>query len=455
MKYSPVISALFLSGALLDTIQLSIADAATNSASVIDLPTALQLAGAQNLDLQIARERLAEAKVNQAGALWQFFPALVPGVSYRRHDDLIQNVEGRILDVHKDSYTVGPSLAGQLDLGEAIYRHLAARQLVKASDFALESQRFEALLSAAHGYFDLMKARHAENVGADALRISTNYVGQLQQAVSGGLAFKGDVLRAQVQAERNRAILRQAQEQQRLASARLAQTLHLDPAVELFPRDEQPITVELIDIDAALDSLVALAVSNRPELQQNTAFAEAARHAKNSAVYGPLFPQLGAQVFVGGLGGGPDGGEHRFGMSEDYALTLGWRIGPGGLFDRSRARATESRLAIAELNRAKAYDEVVRQVIENQSRLLSLNDQLGFARNAVEQAGETLRLSQQRKEFAIGAVLEVLQAEQELTRARLDFVNLTAEFNKSQFALLKAIGRYPPGATNAPTASTP
>ena len=445
----------FLAAAVLSTVQLSPADIASNSVSAIDLPTALQLAGARNLDIQIARQRLAEARANQAGALWQFFPALVPGVSYRRHDDLIQNVEGRILDVEKDSYTVGPSLSGQLNLGDAIYRHLAARQLVKASDFALESQRLDAMLSAAQGYFDLGKARHAAAVAAEALSISTNYAAQLQQAVAAGIAFKGDILRAQVQAERNRAILRQTQEQQRLASARLAQTLHLDPAIELFPTDDQPITLELLVTDTPLDSLVALAVSNRPELQQNAAAAEAARHAKNGALYGPLLPQLGAQVFIGGLGGGPDGGDHRFGMSEDYALTLGWRIGPGGLFDRSRARAAESRLAVAELNREKTHDEVVRQVIEHQARLLSLADQLAFARRASEQAGETLRLSQQRKEFAIGAVLEVIQAEQELTRARLDFVNLTAEFNKGQFALLKAIGRYPPGASTNASPSTP
>src|SRR4051812_36209971 len=31
---------------------------------VIDLPTALRLAGAQNLDIQIARERVAEARAN-------------------------------------------------------------------------------------------------------------------------------------------------------------------------------------------------------------------------------------------------------------------------------------------------------------------------------------------------------------------------------------------------------
>src|ERR1044072_3625065 len=97
---------------------------ATNKTFPIDLPSALQLAGAQNLDLQIARQKLAEARANYESSLWQFFPWIGPGVSYRRHDNLIQNVEGKMIEAHKDSYTVGPSLSGQLDLGDAIYKNL-------------------------------------------------------------------------------------------------------------------------------------------------------------------------------------------------------------------------------------------------------------------------------------------------------------------------------------------
>src|SRR5437899_2491764 len=155
------------------------AHAATNELVPIDLPSALRLAGAQNLDLRIARERLAEAKANYEGTLWQFFPWISPGISYKRHDDLIQNVEGNIIDVHKDSYSVGPSLIGQLDLGDAIYRRLASRQLVKATDFALETQRQDAILAAAYGYFDLARSRLSVGVARQAVAISTNYSAQL------------------------------------------------------------------------------------------------------------------------------------------------------------------------------------------------------------------------------------------------------------------------------------
>src|SRR3954470_15899098 len=132
----------FLIGSLAALHAESSSDASrTNSRSMIDLPTALRLAGAQNLDVQIARQRLAEAKANSESAMWQFFPWISPGVSYRRHDNLLQDVAGNMMEVRKDSYSVGPSLTGQLDLGDAIYKNLAARQLVKAADYKLESQR--------------------------------------------------------------------------------------------------------------------------------------------------------------------------------------------------------------------------------------------------------------------------------------------------------------------------
>jgi len=412
----------------------------TNGVYLIDLPTALQLAGARSLDLQIAREKLAEARATRESSVWQFFPSVTPGVGYRRHDNLIQDTTGNIIEVHKDSYTVGPVIAAQLDLGDAIYKNLASRQLVKAAESGLESQRQDSLLAAALGYFDLAKTEAAVAVAHEAVRIAQDFAGQLERAVEAGLAFKGDALRAQVQVEKNQLTLRQTQEQQRVAAARLVQTLHLESAVELVAREGELVPLDLVATNASLDSLVVQALSSRPEPGQSRFIVEAARDAKKGAVYGPLIPSLGAQVFAGGLGGGKDGTPGTFGASEDYQLTLGWRIGPGGLFDRGRIRAADARLKIAGLSSQKLIDEVTRQVTESFVRWQSLGEQLATAGRAVAAAQETLWLTQQRKEFGVGVVLENIQAEQDLTRARLDVLTAIAEVNKAQYALKKAVG---------------
>jgi OMF family outer membrane factor len=346
------------------------------------------------------------------------------------------------MEVRKDSYSVGPSLTGQLDLGDAIYKNLAARQLVKAADYKLESQRQDAVLAAAQGYFELAKARSSVEVAQEAVNISTNYSGQVQQAVEAGIGFRGDLLRVQVQTERNRIILRQAQEQQRIAAARLAQTLHLDVRVELVPATEELAPLSLVDADSTIDALVVRAVDARPELKESRALIRASQDAKRGAVYGPLVPTLGAQAFGGGLGGSKNGTPGTFGESEDYQFTLGWRIGPGGLFDQGRIHTSEARLRIVQLGEQKLLDEITREVVEGATRVRSQADQIATNQRAIQAASETLRLTQQRKEFGVGAVLETIQAEQDLTRARLDYLNAVAEQNKAQYGLSKAIGGF-------------
>jgi outer membrane protein TolC len=409
----------------------------------IDLPTALRLAGAQNLDVQLARQRLAEAQALHDSALLQFFPWVSAGISYRRHDGLTQSTEGDILDVNKQAYAPGAALVGQWELGDAIYRKLAAKQLEHAAGHALEAQRQDSVAFAARDYFDLAFAQAAVGVAREAVRISTNYEAQVQAAVEAGVAFKGDALRVSVQAERNRLALRQATEQQRVAAARLAQTLHLDPSVELVARDIDLAPFTLVETNTTVNSLVQQALSARPELKQSQALVEAARENKNGAVYGPLIPSIGAQAFGGGLGGGRNGDTGNFGDQQDYFVGLGWRIGPGGIFDFPRQRSAKARLNSARLFMDKGHDEITRQVVEAFTRLQSQNEQINTARRGLTAAEEGLRLAQQRQEFGVGIVLENILAEQDLTRARTDYLKAVAEFNKAQFGLSKAVGAMP------------
>jgi hypothetical protein len=79
------------------------------AAEPIDLPTALQLAGAQNLDVQLAREKSTEARAAHLASLMAFYPWLAPGAGYRGHNGLIQNTDGTIIDV--DKYLVTARLA--------------------------------------------------------------------------------------------------------------------------------------------------------------------------------------------------------------------------------------------------------------------------------------------------------------------------------------------------------
>jgi outer membrane protein TolC len=407
----------------------------------IDLATTLRLAGAKSVDVQIARERLEAAKANATSAATALLPWLSVGANYRGHGGLTQDVGGDIVEADKSYYFVGGALNLQVDVGDAIYKTLAARQARRAAEERLEAQRQETVARAAQAYFDLLVAQGVVAAAAEALEISRDYESQLYRAVDAGIALKGDALRVEVQTHRNRLALQQAREQRSVVAARLAEALRLDPAVELSAQDQELVPVDLVPATDPLDALVAEALAQRPEVKESSALVQVAEQTEKGAEYGPLIPTVVGQVALGGLGGGRDAGPTTFGGSRDYLAAVGWRVGPGGLLDLPRIRAARARLGEARWNVEKLKDVIAREVVEERTHVVSRQEQVQTARDALVAAEHGLELSRGRKEFEVGVVLENILAEQDQTRARQDYVRAVGEYDKAQYALSRALGR--------------
>lgn len=413
---------------------------ATEQAQPINLSAILQLTNARNLEVELAKEKLEEAKALHANAVAQFFPWLAPGVTYKRHDNLIQAVDGQFLDVQKQSWAPGLAIAAEVQTGEAIYRRLAASQQVKAAQQAVAAERQQSVVLAVYRYFALLRTQAQVQVAQEAVRISEDYLAQLNQAVGAGLAFKGDELRVRTQNARNQLQLQQARTERRLAAARLAEALQLDPTVDLIGASSELVPLKLSGAEGSQKELIAQALKARPEYLQSAALVGSAQAGVNGAIYGPLIPTLGAQAFFGGLGGDSDAGRSRFDQQQDYSVGLGWRIGPGGLFDSSRKHAAQARLRTAEIGSEKTREKIAREVVEAQVSSQSLALQIDNAQNMVASAEEGFELARARKEFSVGIVLETLKAEEDLTRARHDYFKTVAEFNAAQYQLRAALG---------------
>ena len=121
----------------------------TNAVHFVDLPTALRLAGANSLDVKLAHERQIEAEANYEAARLKFLPWLAPAIGYRYHDGNVQAVDGSILSTEKQSYTGGVGLNAQVDLGDAWYQKLSAKQLQVAAGHAAAGEHQLAVLRAA------------------------------------------------------------------------------------------------------------------------------------------------------------------------------------------------------------------------------------------------------------------------------------------------------------------
>ncbi len=415
---------------------------AAPAGNVVDLPTALRLAGAANLEIQLAREKVAEARAASDSARARYFPWITPSIGVRRHEENIQAVNGPILDADKQSFAAGVALDARLDLGETYYQNLVARQTVRQQEAALAGRQREAALRAATHYFDLVRARAAVAAAEEAAAVAGRHADQIAATGDAGLTFKGDVARVRAARERAALAVVRLRADQRLAAARLAEVLRLDPAVELIPADGAPAPLALDTSAAELGVLVSQALAKRPELDEAAARIAAARTSRRAAVRGPLVPTVGAQVAVGGLGGGPSGSSvtRDFDVSADYALGVSWRVGPGGLFDRNREREAAARERQVEVELERTRDAIRRQVVEQHTRVRSLAAQIELTQKALEAADLAARLSRQRRESSVSAALEDLQAEDELARARRDHLATVADYNAAQYALRFAVG---------------
>jgi outer membrane protein TolC len=354
---------------------------------------------------------------------------------------LIQNTEGVVEDVHKQSYSPGSTVVAQADIGDAIFKTLEAHELAQAARHGLDAQRQDAVLDSVNGYFDLAAAHGAVGVAHEALRASSEYTAEIDRALGAGIVFKGDALRVRVQQHRDQITQRRAEENLHLASARLAQVLHLDPTIELTPRDASVISLSLVSANESLEQLVRRAWAARPEAKQSSALVGAARQVKNGAIYGPLIPALGGQAFVGALAGGMSDRTGNLGESQDYTASVSWRVGPGGLFDFGNIHGSQARLRSAALLADKMRDQIAQEVVSSLTRVQSLAEQIATAKQSLSDAQEALRLGQERKEFGVGVVLETIQAQQDLARARDDYLNIVTDYNKAQYALLRALGQ--------------
>jgi outer membrane protein TolC len=404
---------------------------------VIDLEATLRLAGANNLEIALAREKTAEAAAKRKAARQDvFLPALTLDSPYRRHEGLTQGTDGAFVDVEKQSVAPGVRASLEVHVGETRYALLAARRRLDAGQHAEDASRQAVLLRAAEQYFDLAETFAAVRVLEDAAALSEELLKQMEARVKLGVGYQVDVLRVKTELAHQRLRLLQRREAASLASVQLVETLALEPDTALRPAEDEMAPLALVEDAPPLREMLDMAWGRRPELQKHSEIQEAFRADWRRARVAPLFPFVRADVFAGQMG--PNYGDLE--SSRDYQIFVGWKIGKGGLLDLGRRELYRSHLDAAEIEAEIARRRVSAEVVEARAAFLSKKEQLVLADKAVEFAEESFRLNAGRHKLGIALPLEVIQAEDALLRARLDRLAAVAALNKAQYRLKAALG---------------
>src|SRR5262245_55164438 len=293
----------------------------------IDLPTALRLGNASSpaISIALARVREALAHVDQADALK--LPTLSAGGIYLRHDGLDQNRRAELFRVSRQSVFAGGGASLHIDIGDAYYQPLVARQLATAEAATARAATNNALLDITSAYFDLVEAHGLLAVNADILERDLQILKASRSGEKQGLnKTAADVNRAETEVSLRQLERHDLTARAQVASARLVRFLVLDPTVTLVPADSNVVLVELFPADLAIPQLVEQAVRSRPELEAAAARIEAADLQSRQARYAPLFPKLQAEYLGGEFGGGKNGAISNLESRGDLSAQLFWEL---------------------------------------------------------------------------------------------------------------------------------
>lgn len=435
----------------------------------IDLVGTLRLAGARDLDVAIARERVCQALAELEQAQAQWLPSLFVGASWSRHDGQLQGVEGRVFTTSKSAAFVGatgaagssvsgPGPAGGpapvsgltsiLRFSDAIFQPLAARQVIDARRAGIRAVTGDALLQVAEAYFDLQQAAGRLAIAREAAAHAETLAGLTASFARNGAGLEADSRRSLVERDRQRRNVEAAVGQLEVASAELVRRIRLDPLIVVAPVEPPEAVLRLVADDCPLDELIAAGLRNRPELAEAQALVQATLTRLKQARLRPLIPSLALRYTGGGYGGGINSFFGNFGPRSDADVNLYWELQNLGFADRAIARQRASQSRVATLELMKVQDRVASEVVGAVKARLSAARQVQEAARALPEAQESLHLNLtniRRGAGLPGATrpIEVLQPIQALAQARSDHLDAVLAYNRAQFRLFHALGRPP------------
>ena len=422
----------------------------------IDLPTVIRLVDANSPRVGFAQAKVREAQARLALAEVQWLPNLSIGAAYNRFDGQTQNQSGNVFSVSRANLfgSGGPALA--LDFAEAIYRPLIERRRTSAERLRERATSLDAELEAVGAYLDAVQVYALQEINADTLLKAEAMLAAAQNAKDAKLdRTAGDVNRAQTEVLFRRAERIELEGRAGVASARLGRLLLLPPNVKLVPADVAITPVPLIDPNATLDQLIALAIQNRPDLAANREAIAAAWASVRRQQIEPFLPKFVVANQTGGYGGGLNDDLQKFGARNALSAQLYWEVKNLGFGNRA---AVDERRAVHDQTHfqlVEAQARVSSEIVESAQLAAARYESLDLAERAVKEATELYRINKEGTLNVVDAknlfdALRPLQAIQVLNQARQSYLAAVLDFNRAQYRLFTLIGNPPQAAVPRP-----
>lgn len=436
----------------------------------IDLNTALRLAGAQNPELMIARQRVVEAAALRQMTAAMILPSINFGINYDVHTGNLQQSNGNVISVNRSAVYVGAGagataagtvpIPGVVLVGNpavGVYTFLATRQHVAQREFESEAARNQAFLQAALGFTELLRAEGRRAV-AIQIRDEAKYVAKLTAAyANAGQGRHADAHRALTELQLREGDVKRAEGEILEASAQLCFTLNLDPSIRLRPTDGAVVPHPIVPDPIPVGELIAIALLQRPELKARQAVIREALLALGGAKALPFSPNFLVGFSAGGFGGGSNlvrpvfGG---FGGRSDFDVVAFWTLQNLGVGNAALVNMAKARLGAVQYREIAMLDQVRAEVAEAYAKTHARYSQIGVSEQGVRGGLRGFRQDLLRIENTVAPAIDTIDSLRLLARVRYAYLDSIADYDRAQFELYVALGQPPADVLARPVPTT-
>lgn len=403
-------------------------------AEPLSLAECTRLALQRNLSAEQARGDLRAADADVTRSRSAFLPRLSVSGSWTKPEEKIEVFQGGEFRFYDQTWSA--RAGGSLTLFDGLgnwFNYSAARQAQTSARSRYRQARQDVVTETERLFFEVRRQEALSEVQTKAVELSTEQLKKTQAMKDLGAATQADVLKAEVDDSNNQLARLRAERDLEIAKATLANYLGTDPreAVELVA--EEPDLGEVLPLETAVDR----ALQRNPSLESSRAGLQASRssvRAAKSARYPSLSLNGSTNYFNFELKDFDD--EHfewQYGISMDFTLFDGFltkgniRRAEADLYKARRGVESEERDVILAVRQAWLDLEIARRSIEVGER-------------AVRSSEEDLRLAQERYRLGEGTILDVIDAQVNLTRSRTDLVGSRFDARIAQSKLRSAVG---------------
>lgn len=408
----------------------------------ITLEQALELARRNNRELQVSVLQLERSRAALREAQAALYPTLDINADVTRSQSASSQLQAELssrqgIPSNQDEPSTG--FNGQAQLTYNIYtsgRRRAsikeAEEQVRFNELDVERQSEEIRLNVSTDYFNLQQEDEQVRIAQSAVENSQASLRDAEALERAGVGTRFDVLRSQVNLANAQQDLTNAISRQQIARRQLATRLSLPQTINITAADP----VQLAGLwNRSLEDSIVLAFQNRPELQQNLAQRNISEQQRRQAL-AALGPQLSFIANYNLL----DQFDDSVSVTDGYSVGLRASL---NLFDGGAARArsaqARSNIAIAETQFAEQRNQIRFQVEQAFATQRSNLENVQTANAALEQAREALRLARLRFQAGVGTQTDVINSENDLTRAEGNRVTAILEYNRALARLQRAV----------------